>query len=76
MLSLRDLAGDEADDGSIETLVARATAAITSDDDPTWILADRIARLRDVDPDAVALAIEWLDALIRHRRDGSMRGGA
>ena len=75
-LSLRDLAGDGADDGSIETLVARATAAITSDDDPTWVLADRIARLRDVDPDSVALAIEWLDALIRHRRDGSMRGGA
>lgn len=74
--ALRELAGGDADEGSIETLVARATADMTSDDDPTWVLADRIARLRDVDPDSVALAIDWLDALIRHRRDGSMRGGA
>ncbi|MFL5642496.1 MAG: GAF domain-containing protein [Chloroflexota bacterium] len=73
--SLRDLAGGAGDDDAIDALVARATAGITSDDDPTWLLADRIARLRDVDPDSVALAIDWLDALIRHRGNGSRRGG-
>jgi GAF domain-containing protein len=74
--SLRDLAGGGGGDGSIDDIVARATADITGDDDPTWLLADRIARLRDVDPDSIALAIDWLDALIRHRGDGSTRGGA
>lgn len=74
--ALRDLAGGAGDEDSIEALVARATAGISSDDDPTWVLADRIAQLRDVDPDTVALAIDWLDALIRHRRDGSARGGS
>lgn len=54
------------DDASIEASVRRLTADLAArDDDPTWRLADRIARLRDVDPDAVELAIEWLDALIR-----------
>ncbi|HET9084664.1 MAG TPA: GAF domain-containing protein [Candidatus Limnocylindrales bacterium] len=72
--SLRDLATGAADDGSIDDLVARATADVASDDDPTWALAERIARLRDVDPDAVALAIDWLDALLRHRGDGTQRG--
>jgi GAF domain-containing protein len=74
--SLRDLAGGDGGDVRIDDIVARATADITGDDDPTWLLADRIARLRDVDPDSIALAIDWLDALIRHRGDGSTRGGA
>jgi len=73
--SLRELAGSAADDGSIDALVARATADIPSDEDPTWALSDRIARLRDVDPDSVALAIDWLDALLRHRANATPRGG-
>jgi GAF domain-containing protein len=73
--SLRDLASGGGDDDSIDALVARATANIPSDDDPTWALSDRIARLRDVDPESVALAIDWLDALLRHRGDGTPRGG-
>jgi hypothetical protein len=44
---------------------------IARDDDPTWALADRIARLRDTDPDAIDLAIGWLDVLLRHRPDRS-----
>ena len=38
-----------------------------SDDDPTWRLVDRIAALRDVDPESIDLAVDWLDALLRHR---------
>lgn len=57
---------------AIDALVARATAGLADDDDPTWAIADRIARLGDVDADAKRLAIDWLDALIRHgdRADG------
>ena len=73
--SLRDLAAGTGDDDSIDALVARATADVPSADDPTWALSDRIARLRDVDPESVALAIDWLDALLRHRGDGTQRGG-
>lgn len=59
------------DEAAIETLVSDATTALTADpDDPTWRLADRIARLRDVDPGSVALAVEWLDALLRQRDRG------
>jgi GAF domain-containing protein len=72
--SLRELTGDAGDDRSVDDLVARATADVTSDDDPAWALADRIARLRDVDPDSVGLAIDWLDALLRHRGEGAQRG--
>ena len=58
----------------IDALVDRATATlVTDDDDPTWRLAARIARLRDVDPDSVELAVEWLDVLLR-RADGEGRG--
>jgi GAF domain-containing protein len=59
--------GAATDQAAIETLVSRATSDLARDDDPTWALADRIARLRDVDPDAIELAVEWLDALLRHR---------
>jgi GAF domain-containing protein len=72
--SLRDLVGGAGDDGAVDDLVARATADLASDDDPTWALADRIARLRSLDPDSVALAIDWLDVLLRHRGDGTQRG--
>jgi signal transduction protein with GAF and PtsI domain len=55
------------DAAAVEALVSRATDGLARDDDPTWALTDRIARLRDVDPDAVELAVDWLDALLRHR---------
>jgi GAF domain-containing protein len=56
------------DDAAIDALVSDATQSLSTDpDDPTWRLADRIARLRDVDPDAVELAVDWLDALLRRR---------
>ncbi len=74
--SLQKLVDGGGGDGSIDDIVARATSDITGDDDPTWLLADRIARLRDVDPDSIGLAIDWLDALLRHRGNGSTRGGA
>jgi signal transduction protein with GAF and PtsI domain len=54
------------DDAAIDAMVRHATDALASGaDDPAWRLADRIARLRDVDPEAVELAIDWLDALLR-----------
>jgi hypothetical protein len=59
------------DPAAIETVASRATMDIARDDDPTWALADRIARLRDTDPDAIDLAIGWLDVLLRHRPDRS-----
>jgi GAF domain-containing protein len=65
-------AGEPAlDEASIEALVSDATLALPTDpDDPTWRLADRIARLREVDPDSVELAADWLDALLRRRGPG------
>ncbi len=60
---------------AIDTLVARATAGLADEDDPTWAIADRIARLGDADPEALRLAIDWLDALIRHgERSGNGSG--
>ena len=71
MASLTELLakpGDAAADASAtEALVTRVTSGLADDDDPTWLLADRIARLREVDPDSMGLAIDWLDALIRHK---------
>ena len=59
--------GDQGlDQAAIDALVSDATQSLSTDpDDPTWRLADRIARLRDVDPDSVELAGDWLDALLR-----------
>ena len=61
--------GDQGlDDAAIDALVSDATQSLsTGPDDPTWRLADRIARLRDVDPESVDLATDWLDALLRRR---------
>jgi GAF domain-containing protein len=71
--SLRELASAGPDDtAAIEGIVASATAELAPDDDPMWRLAERIARLRDVDPESVDLAVDWLDALIRR---GGGRGG-
>ena len=63
------------DDGAVEDLVREAVRPLADDpDDPTWRLAERIARLRAVDPDDVNLAVEWLDALLRHADRGTGRG--
>ena len=66
----RGAAGGAAlDEAAVEALVSEATTALTSDpDDPTWRLADQIARLREVDPDSLDLALEWLEVLLRRRR--------
>ena len=72
---LRELADADADGrdaAAIDALVARSTTAAASDDDPTWRLVDRIAALRDVDPESIDLVVDWLDALLRHR--GGSRG--
>ena len=56
------------DDATIDMLVSDATKTLSTDpDDPTWRLADRIARLRGVDPESVELAVDWLDALLRRQ---------
>ena len=70
---LRELAGTpigDADEVVVDALVGRAIADLSADEDGTWRLADRIARLRDADPDSIELAVDWLDALIRHRAAG------
>lgn len=68
--SLTALASDASQSAAVDALVARAVEGISDDDDATWLLADRLAQLHDVDPDSIQLAIDWLDALLRHRRDG------
>lgn len=55
------------DDRAVEATVSRVTSGLADDDDPSWLLADRIARLGHADPDAMRLAIDWLDALLRHK---------
>ena len=56
-------------EAQVDTLVTAATERLGDDpDDPTWRLADRVARLVGHDPDRVDLAIDWLDALLRHER--------
>lgn len=67
--SLTELVGvtDPGDSEAIDAVVSRVTSGLADDDDPTWLLADRIARLRDADPDSMRLAVDWLDALIRHK---------
>jgi GAF domain-containing protein len=66
--SLRAVAADASlDPASVESLVTTALGELDADDDAgLWPLADRIARLRDVDPAAIELATEWLDSLLRH----------
>jgi GAF domain-containing protein len=57
--------GTDRDDATIDALVSTATRDLAGEDGSIWALADRIARLRDVDPGSVELMTEWLDALIR-----------
>jgi GAF domain-containing protein len=67
--------GGDTGPARIEELVSRATSELADDDDPTWALADRIARLRDADPESIALAADWLDVLIRRGGDPGRRSG-
>jgi GAF domain-containing protein len=63
------------DEATIDDLVASATAQLGSGPDAArWRLIDRIARLRDVDPESIDLATDLLDALLR--RSGGRPGGA
>lgn len=77
LVELLGLDGASPDEAAIDDLVARAAATLpTADDDPTWRLADRIARLRGVDPESVELAVDWLDALLRRSSRGPSGGPA
>ena len=68
--SFRALAGgsEAGTDAGADALVSRALSGLPEDDDATWRLADRIARLREADPESMDLAIDWMDALLRHGR--------
>jgi GAF domain-containing protein len=62
------------DEAAIEELVAAATARLGGEDDGSWQLADRVARLRQADPATTGLLVELLDVLVRRatvRRPGS-----
>lgn len=57
------------DAAAIEDLMTSTSAQLdAADDGVRWRLADRVARLRAADPESLELAIDWLDALIRHGR--------
>jgi signal transduction protein with GAF and PtsI domain len=74
--SLRALGGEATPSADIDGLVATATRELgTASDEAIWPLIDRIARLREVDPDAIQLATEWLDALLRHAAPRRRPGG-
>jgi GAF domain-containing protein len=66
--SLRALVADGAvPSEDVDRLVARAVHEVDAGAEQSlWPLIDRIARLHEVDPGAVELATEWLDALLRH----------
>ena len=68
-------AGQEA--AAIEPLIADLASELATRD-AVWRLADRIARLRDADPDDLDLAVAWLDALLvrTQRRGRNARRGA
>ncbi|HEV8698478.1 MAG TPA: GAF domain-containing protein [Candidatus Limnocylindrales bacterium] len=72
---LRDGDGASMDAATIDKLVSEATTNLASgEDDARWRLIDRIARLRDVDPESLELAADWLDALLRRTGQGAVGG--
>jgi signal transduction protein with GAF and PtsI domain len=72
---LRDGEGASMDAATIDELVSEATMNLASgEDDARWRLIDRIARLRDVDPESLELAADWLDALLRRTGQGVAGG--
>lgn len=64
---LGEIAGTDLDGATVDSLVGIAADRLdAASDGARWRLADRIARLRAADPASLELAIDWLDALIRH----------
>jgi GAF domain-containing protein len=63
-----------ADDVAIDDLISAAAERL-GEDEPVWRLADRVARLRQADPDDLELVVDWLDALLARseRRAGGRR---
>jgi GAF domain-containing protein len=70
------------DAADIDRAIAAAVDDLGSDDDPLWMLADEIARLRDADPAQLELVRELLAVLVRRAardrgdrlRSGGTRG--
>jgi GAF domain-containing protein len=58
----------------VDQLVAELSRELADRDD-LWRLADRIAALRDAEPDDVDLAVAWLDALLARTRRRGRPGG-
>lgn len=66
---------DDLDQSAVDALVQGVAERMADDDDdPTWRLADRLARLLTTDPERIELAIDWLDALHRRADGGAGRG--
>jgi len=64
---LAKVAGGSLAPDEVDRLVAAVSEDLDrADDGARWRLADRIARLREVDPGSVELAVDWLDVLLRH----------
>jgi GAF domain-containing protein len=73
---LRDGAAAPLEETIIDDLVSDATAQLGSGDDAArWRLIDRIARLRDVDPESIELAADLVDALLRRTEKRPGAGG-
>lgn len=61
----------------VEAIVSELAVRLADDaHDPTWRLADQLARLIGSDPDQVELAVDWLDALLRRSGRAAGRSGA
>lgn len=61
----------------IEAIVSGLAVRLADDaDDPTWRLADGLARLLASDPDRLELAVDWLDALLRRTDRHGGRSGS
>jgi GAF domain-containing protein len=67
------LAGGEAPDGGVETLVVAALADIGDPDDPLWPLVEQIAALRRAGPEQQELLGAMLDVLVRQAERGRGR---
>jgi putative methionine-R-sulfoxide reductase with GAF domain len=68
--ALAALLGDTVPGGDIDALVTAVAEGLDDEaDGARWRLADRLARLREADPETMDLAVAWLDALLRHERD-------
>jgi GAF domain-containing protein len=73
---LREGAAAPLEETIIDDLVSDATAQLGSGDDAArWRLIDRIARLRDVDPESTELAADLVDALLRRTEKRPGAGG-